>query len=246
MFSGQPAQTIRRSGQRNAHVLSRHAVFDLGGITGSVDVRIAGALEFVHDDRAALADRQPRFHCEPHVRPHADRQQYQIRFDDSPIFKFDASDLAIVVGLERLEPHASYELHVVPRQLIGDIGGHFRIQRRQRVRRLFNDRHIHSAPAHRLGHLQADESGADDDGAAGRVRLEVFVHRDRVFHRAEKEQVRGCNVFDGRHDRFGAGREDQLVVRDPLDLLRLSIAHLHEPFDAVDPQDFVPDCARRG
>jgi len=91
-----------------------------------------------------------------------------------------------------------------------------------------------------LGHLQADEAGADDDGARRVARVGPGADRLGVAQVPHGEDARGVHAGDRRHDAARAGGQDEGVVG--VGELRAvgQVAHRHGAGGMVDGEDLVP------
>ena len=141
-----------------------------------------------------------------HFGLHADAQKNQIRRELAAVGEFDA------VAGKFCRVGVRLEIKVVAANLVLQMRGHVAVEQRQDVRAAFDDRDVDAAMMKRLGHLQSDETAADDDG----VFRFSFVHelRDAIHVRdvAQRENVRQFHAGNRRHDGLRALAQNEFVV----------------------------------
>jgi hypothetical protein len=131
--------------------------------------------------------------------------------------RFDTKSLAGTVNL--LDRGAREHLDSVAGQLVVDERAKFRVDGRKHLGQLFHLRYREPAGSERLGHLEADVAGADDQRALGRPGLEGPHELKRVADRVEQvnavrdaKRIATAKPVDCGLDRSSAGADDQRVV----------------------------------
>ncbi len=88
--------------------------------------------------------------------------------------------------------------------------GHVGVEREHDLRRAVDHRDVHPARDERLGHLEADVAGADDD----RARAAALERRAQPLAGVDRpRRLDRLGAGDRRGLRLGAGRDDELVER---------------------------------
>ena len=171
------------------------------------DVRI-GRAEIVGNDNATVDIKSggPR---QSDLRADADCENHQIARHLPPIRQSDPGDaigaqhlLGLAVGEER-------DAAIVEVALQQLAGGDIQLAFHQRGHQV-NHRHLHAAPLQPPGCFQSQQTAADDHGPAMCGRC--ADHRFHVMDVAEGAHAWQVQPGDGRHDRLGAGGEQQPFI----------------------------------
>ena len=238
-----PALPVRRPGQRNKAPLSGPEVLDFDGIADGEDVRVARAHVLVHADAAAFADREAGRFGQRRVRPHADREDHDVRREGFAGARLDL-DRAAFQLLESDHAVVGDNLHAMPFDMALDKARDLRVQRGQDVIGLLDEGHVEPEMDQVLRRLETDESAAHhhrtphgfDHLDAGvvvhsrqerRAAFDPLPDRPRVRHGPHMEDPRQIDSGQGRMDRSRSGRQHQLVVGFGRDLAGLDIAKVH-------------------
>jgi len=180
----------------------------LGHVTHRPHVGDGGAHRVVHRDRA----RGSEFHAEllrqVHDRAHPHRHDDDVGRNGLVPKPHPGDRLATLDGGDLgAQPH----VHAVTPQLLLDKRGHVRVERGHHLRELLDERDRDPASHELLGHLQSDEAGTDDDGAAHRPPVQPSPDRLGVPDGAHREDAVRLDARQRRHDGAGAGGEHEHV-----------------------------------
>ena len=104
-----------------------------------------------------------------------------------------------------------------------DDGGDLRVERRQHLVETLDDGHGAAAGDERLGHLEADVAGADDERRSDLPGVEQPAQRDGLLERADGEGAVGADVGHRDVHRRGAGRDHEAGVGEPVRALALAV-----------------------
>lgn len=108
--------------------------------------------------------------------------------------------------------------HVVVLELCADQAGEFGVECGEHFGAALQLQHVHAAGGERLGHLETDVAGADDDRASGVLLVQLFLQGEGVAHGVDRVQpvtrAEGVEPGDAGVGGEGAGADDQLVVAD--------------------------------
>ena len=176
----------------------------------------------------------------------ADGEEDEVGGDAATVLEGDGGDGSVGryltarrrVGREGGEAGAGDEVDVVGAEFAFEVEGHFAVERREGVVNLFDDGDGQAAVVEGLGHFEADETGADDDGAARGTGGQICLEFAGVFHVAERKDVGGVDVRGVGEDGTGAGGEDELVVGEGFVAVGGEIADFNGSGGAVDAEGF--------
>ena len=230
--------TVGRTGQRNDTGCTGHKVLDLDGIADGPDVRVARLLRGRHHDGALRGEVEAGLACERSGWAYADPEKHDVSGEPSAVREHDVDRMTIGAVLDRREADADVHINAMRAKLVLDKGGHLGVDRRKHLRRELDQGHLEAAMDERLDGLEADESRADDDGLTSTIGK--HPHEDiGIGHGAQRAHLGPVEARERRHDRLGAGREDERVVRLRELLPGHEIAHLNGLRGAVDPEHLV-------
>ncbi len=155
---------VRRPSQRDKAPFAGDEILDLDGISNGENVRIAGAHPIVDADPAALADLKPGCFGKRRIRANAKGENDKV----SPVglagFRSHI-DGAVFSFLERGNPVAKGEPDAVAFKMILHEPGEFLVNRRQDLPSHLDEGDLDAEVNQILGHFQADEAAAHDNGA---------------------------------------------------------------------------------
>ena len=95
-----------------------------------------------------------------------------------------------------------------------------------------------AAPDDVFGGFQADGTAAEDQRREAGLFRERLLQSERILHPPERPRV-FAKTFDRRENGFGAGRENELVVREVVGFVRREVSHRKRLSFAVDRKRFV-------
>jgi hypothetical protein len=101
---------------------------------------------------------------------------------------------------------------------------------RHHLRALLQERDLNLALHERLGQLQADVAGADDDRRPHLRAGQRVLELERVVHRVQQMHTRQVDARERWPDRLGPCRDDETVLARPVSKL-VGVGHL--PADQV-------------
>ena len=226
------ALAVRRPGERDEGPGVADEVSHLHGVAHGPDGRVARAHLRVDANAAGRAQLQPRFPGEARLRPHADGHQHQAAGDAGAVRQ--AREEAVVAGLERLHRHPEPQVDAVAAQLVVQRRHHLGVGDAHHLRQALHQHDVRAAPADRLGHLETDVAGADDERGAA-PGLQGRDHAVHVLHVAQGQHARVVDPGHGRPQRLRAGAEHQRVVGVAVLAAARALAHHQLPRRAVDP-----------
>ena len=200
-----PALAVGHVGQGDQRRGMGDGVGLLDRVAHRVDVGIAGLVHRVDGQAAARAEVETGCRGQLDIGPDADGADHQVGGKDSAVGEGDR------VGPDRFDGHAGLDGDAMGHQLVGDQDRHLRIERRQHLGGGFHDGDREALGDEVLGHLQADEPGADHHRRLRRG-AHIGGQDGGVLHRPQ-----GPDPFvagDRRAHRCGAHAQHQLVVAD--------------------------------
>ncbi len=203
-------------GERDQRRLVGHGVGLLGGVADGVHVGMAGLVGVVDGDAAPRADGEAGHLGEAHVGPHADRTDHEVGGEHATVGQGDG------VGFDRGHLDAGLDGDPVGHELVLDQDRQLGVERRHDLGRGLHDRDVEALVHEVLGHLEADEPGADHHGGLRR-RVHVGGEAGGVLDGPQRADpvVPG----DGRAHRRRTHREHELVVGHDALLPRVGGAH---------------------
>src|SRR6195952_4787099 len=177
-----------------------------------------------------------------HVGPPPEPEDDDVRPDRLPVGPHRPHP-AVVADVEALDAHAVAHGHPHALHRLPDDGAHVGVDLGEGLRRVVEDRHLETAQRHRLGHLDADVAGADDDRAAVAGVGQVLDDGLAVLERLHPEDALGVDPLQRRAQRAGAGGEHEVVV---LDLPVLTDGTVLAAVDPAEGHDLLLEVDRRG
>src|SRR5690606_31339691 len=164
----------------------------------------------------------------------ADRQDDEVGLQTGAVGEDD--DVVLSAGDDLLGAGPGVDGDPEPAQLLGGQPRELRLERRQDVRCELDERGVQALRGERLGGLDADEAGSEDDGAAG-APVDLPAQGDGVVDGAQGAHARGVEAGQRGTDGTGAGGQDERVVADAL----LAAGGAHEDLArlGVEPDDLV-------
>ena len=132
---------------------------------------------------------------------------------------------------------ACVDVHAEGAQLAGDQRGHFDFEGRQDVLGVLDEVGFEASVYEGFGGLDADKSGAEDDGARARG----LAQGEGVVDRAQGVHARGVEAVDGRAGGEPARGKDQVVIGERVGLAGLRVGDLDAVRAGVDRRDLGVD-----
>ena len=174
------------------------------------------------------------------VRAHADAEHGELG-GVALAAGLDRRQPAALVGGEALDRGAADQLHALGDEVLaGEVAERLVELRGQHPVLLLDHRDLDSPPGQRLGHLDPDQSRADDHRPLDRVLREELVQLRRVAQVVEALHALGVDPGEWRAHGEPAGGQDELVVGNPVGRPAGVVAHLHLAPLAIDGEDLAP------
>ena len=129
------------------------------------------------------------------------------------------------------------DVHAEAAQLLRDQRGHLEFEGRQDVPGVLHEVGLKASMREGLNGLDADETGAEDDGSRARG----LAQGESVVDRAQGVHARGVEAVDRGPAREGTRGEDQVVVGERVSLAGLSVSDLDAAGTRVDRRDLGVD-----
>ena len=129
------------------------------------------------------------------------------------------------------------DVHAEAAQLLRDQRGHLEFEGRQDVPGVLHEVGLKASMREGLNGLDADETGAEDDGSRARG----LAQGESVVDRAQGVHARGVEAVDRGPAREGTRGEDQVVVGECVGLAGLRICDLDTVRAGVDRRDLGVD-----
>ena len=226
---------ICRACERQRPCLLRRTLDRHHGVAHGIDIGHARLHALVHEDVAALAERDAARLQEARVGADADGEHDEVRRYLASARK--AHENALRRLLERLHAVAKHQPDAVLVHLLLRDLRHVRVKRRQHMRRGLDERDGQTSPAKVFRHLDADEATAHDDGASRlRMKIRQPAQSFSVGHAAKRENARTVDAGNRRAQRLRAGRQQQRVIRLVIALLPRRL-HMDDALCRVDMRD---------
>ena len=122
------------------------------------------------------------------------------------------------------------DAHAKSAQLLRDQRGHLDFEGRQDVLGVLDEVGLEASLCEGFGGLDADETGAEDDGSRARG----LAQGEGVVDRAQGVHARGVEAVNRGPARVGSRRENQVVVGERVGLARLPVGDLDAVGSGVD------------
>ena len=207
VLPGDPALLVRGGAQRQVRFAEQPVVGD-HAVPGGEHIGQAGPHPAVDRDRALDAERGPGFGRQGGVGADADDDQDHVgrpghgRAVGCGGLDVQPPGLARLGAGDRLDGGAGQHLHAVGGQFGVDQRAQLRVDGGQHLGQLLHLGHLEPADGQRVGHLQADVPGADDDRAGRRGLLQGPHDGEGVAHRVQQVHpvagAEGVQVRPGR------------------------------------------------
>jgi len=237
IVSRDAALLVGRTRERNQGGGVADEMFDLDRVTDGQDVRVGGGQVRVDLDAAGNAELETGVTGQAAIWCDADRKDDQVGVDGFAIGQLDGQATRWI-GMERrcsgMEKKAqAFLAHVLVQE-----SSHVRIDRGDDLVGEFDQSDIDIAFHQVLGHLDTDETTADDNGAFRMFRVDKFADLERVRHGAQGVNTGQVNAFHRGAFRLGTRGQDQLVIGLGVGLAGLVVFDRDGLGCAVDLGDF--------
>jgi len=210
--AGDAAHLVRGRAERSPQRRACDEGVGLGGVADGIHVGHGGAHGVVDGDSAGRSEVGAHLPGEVDVRADADGEDHQVRGQGLPGVQAHGAGGAVVAGLDGGHARGEPQGDAVAGEGLGDPEAHIRIEGGHHLGQAFDEGDRDAAAGELLGHLQADEAGADDDGAPRGARLGPGADRLGVAQVPDGEDARGVHAGYRRDDAARAGGQDQGVV----------------------------------
>ncbi len=167
----------------------------------------------VDRDAAALADRQTAVAGQLVAGADTGGEHHQVGGEFGTVGQLHTGDGAVLADHDLLRAHARVDAqaHLLDGAQQGGAAALVDLHRHQ-ARRELHDVGGQSEALEGTGRLEPEQTAADHGTHLGVLR--VLLDREQVLDRAVDETALGVLARDGRHERVGAGGQDQHVVVD--------------------------------
>ena len=221
---------VRGSGQGDGAVV----VAANRAITDRVDIVGTGAPVLVDED-VASASLDARGLGEGGVGADAGRQDDEVGGQDGALGK--RHGVVVVAVDDGLGGDAGMNVNAEAAQLLRDQRGHLDFEGRQDVFGVLDEVGLEASVCEGFGGLDADEPGAEDDGARARG----LAQGEGVVDRAQGVHARGVEAVDRGSAREGSRGEDQVVVGERVGLASLLVDDLDAVRTGINRHDLGVD-----